>query len=386
MWHELNTSYSGVLQQMKTASDPAQAAAIWDGQYEVSSGSSRQARIQNAVNFANSGLKAGAGVESAASMNAAPLNASSASGTPTQTPEERQTALESQLGSLSALLGTVPELKTLLSEAVSKGWTAPEFQNAVTNSQWYKTHSDAVRQNLVLQVSDPSTYKQNLATAAQKVSNLMSQMGISTVGMSNAQYVALSKQVMMGTISDQELQKNLAGYFGSGTGAQGQNYKPGMATGQAATYDTQLRELYAQYGQTAQPGQMAYRVRQMLAGGATIDQYKQQAVTAAKAMYPGLSSSIDQGMTVKDLAQPYIQSMSNLLEMDPTSISLNDRMVKSAMQGTGTVAKGAQPTATPIWQFEQQVRSDPRWQMTNNAKAATAATLTQLGKDWGFAS
>ncbi len=40
--------------------------------------------------------------------------------------------------------------------------------------------------------------------------------------------------------------------------------------------------------------------------------------------------------------------------------------------------------ATPIWQFEQQVRTDPRWQYTNNAKDAMSTALLHIGSDFGF--
>jgi hypothetical protein len=306
--------------------------------------------------------------------------------TATLTPAQQKAALIQGAGPLGALLTSVPELNGLLNTAVSSGWTAAEFQNKITNSQWYRAHSDAARQAMVLAVSDPATYTQQLHQAGQKVSNLMAQMGISTVGMTNSQYVSLAKQVQMGTITDQELQKQLAQFFGAGTGQFGQNYKEGQATGQAANYDSQLRQIYAQYGQTVQPGQIAYRVRQLLSGGADIKQYEEQAKVNAKAMFPGMAQQIDSGMTVKDLAQPYIQSMSNLLELDPNSINLNDRSIRAAMQGTGATVKGQPPTATPLWQFEQQMRQDPRWQSTVNAHNDTAGVLTALGKEWGMTS
>lgn len=319
-------------------------------------------------------------------------NGSSGAGTtgntlaqPEMTAQQKEQALVDGAGPLGSLLTKIPELHNLLLDAVTRGLTDKEFANEVTNSTWYRTHGDAVRQSIILQYSDPATYQQQLNAAGKKVSDVMRQMGI-TSGVTNSQYVAMAKQVQMGTITDDDLQKQLSAYFGYGSGHYGPGYKEGSATGTAAQYDTQLRTLYAQYGQAPQPGQLAYRVQQLLSGSAKIEQYEEQAKVAAKAMYPGLSNSIDQGMTVKDLAQPYIQSMSNLLELDPSSIGLNDRMIKQAMQGTGATAKGQQPSATPVWQFEQQVRSDPRWQYTVNAHNETGALLSQLGKDWGFAS
>lgn len=41
-------------------------------------------------------------------------------------------------------------------------------------------------------------------------------------------------------------------------------------------------------------------------------------------------------------------------------------------------------TSTPLWQFEQQVRNDPRWDQTDNAKQSAASLVMQIGKAWGF--
>lgn len=400
MWHELTTDYAGVLQRLRTATNPGDAAAIFDQSYEVSSGSSRGQRIANANQFAASGLS-GAGVsgnsyynagsEATASAYSSPLGGGASGGaggggastasTAGLTPEQKVAALKAGIGPLASLLATVPELRGLLNEAITSGWTAEEFANKVNNSKWYRTHSDTVRNSLILQASDPASFTQQLGQASAHVKEIADQMGI---GLTGPQFITLSKQFQAGILTDAQLQHSIALHFGAGSGPTGMGYKQGMAKGQGAQYDTQLREIYSQYGQNLLPGQMAYRVRSLLAGDTTIDTYKEQAKISAKAMFPGLAMSIDQGMTVKDLAAPYLQQYSNLMEVSPDSVNINNPMIKRALQGAGQAAAGKQPTATPLWQFEQQVKSDPKWQLTKNAHADTSAMLTQLGQDWGF--
>jgi ABC-type uncharacterized transport system YnjBCD substrate-binding protein len=60
-------------------------------------------------------------------------------------------------------------------------------------------------------------------------------------------------------------------------------------------------------------------------------------------------------------------------------------MVKKALQGAADPKTGMRAT-TPLWQFEQQVKSDPRWQFTKNAHADTSQLLEQLGHDWGYSA
>lgn len=90
-------------------------------------------------------------------------------------------------------------------------------------------------------------------------------------------------------------------------------------------------------------------------------------------------------MTVQDIADPYIQTMANLLEVNPDTLSLQTPLIKKALQGTVTTTNGkSTASSTPLWQFEQEVRKDPRWWNTSNAHSQVAGFLTQLGQDWGF--
>jgi hypothetical protein len=299
---------------------------------------------------------------------------SASGGTPaTLTPEQQKAALLNGIGPLASLLTSIPELSTLLNKAISSGQTAQEFQNAINNSVWYRTHSDSVRNGLIQQASDPVTYQKMLQQEQAKVKSLAGQMGVQ---LSAAQLANLGTQSYLQGYTSDQLTQQLAGMFN----------RNGQLGGQAAQIHDELQKTAALYGQNWDDASTRYRTQQVLANPGMLDTYKEAMKTQAKAMFPGLSSQIDAGLTVEDIASPYKQTMSNLLEVDPNTLTLNDRMIRSALQGTGNVQKGQQPTATPLWQFEQQVRSDPRWDKTQNAIQSAAGVAMQLGKDWGMAS
>lgn len=302
---------------------------------------------------------------------------SSASGggayTPTETPAQKKADLLAGVGPLASLLTSIPELQAILNKALSTGMTAAEFQNAINNSQWYRTHSDSVRNAAIQQASDPATYAKMLQQEQTKVSLLASQMGVQ---LTSQQIAKLAGQSYMQGFTQDQLTKQLAGMFNRG----------GALGGQAAQIHDDLMKTAAAYGQNWTDAQTRFRTQQVLANPGMLDTYKEQMKTAAMSMYPGLMQQLNAGLTVEDVAQPYKQSMANLLELDPNTITLNDRMIKQALQGTGQAAAGQPATATPVWQFEQQVKSDPRWQLTKNAHADTSALLEQLGHDWGYSA
>jgi len=97
--------------------------------------------------------------------------------------------------------------------------------------------------------------------------------------------------------------------------------------------------------------------------------------------FPSLGEKIKQGIDLKTLADPYIQSMSNILEIPDTGIDLFDPKIRSAMAFTTPDGKVGTKS---IYDFEKELRQDPRWQYTNNARQQAASVATTVLKDFGF--
>jgi hypothetical protein len=97
--------------------------------------------------------------------------------------------------------------------------------------------------------------------------------------------------------------------------------------------------------------------------------------------FPSLSDKIKAGIDVKNLADPYIQSMSNILEVPDTAIDLFDPKIRNAM--AFTLPDGKIGTKS-IYDFEKELRQDPRWQYTNKAREQAASVATTVLRDFGF--
>ena len=102
--------------------------------------------------------------------------------------------------------------------------------------------------------------------------------------------------------------------------------------------------------------------------------------SAAEA-FPALADKIKAGINLKTLADPYIQSMSDILEIPDSGIDLFDPKVRSAL--AYTLPDGKVGTKS-IYDFEKELRKDPRWQYTNNARNEAASVATTVLKDFGF--
>lgn len=156
-----------------------------------------------------------------------------------------------------------------------------------------------------------------------------------------------------------------------------------FAKGAAAEQLNTLKELAGSYGMQYDQGWYNTAATNVLTGKDDIETYKQYVKDQAKSKFPTLVAQLDQGFTVRQLASPYIQTMSNILEIDPNTIGLNDVYVNQAL--TGLDAEG-KPSTKPLWQFEQDLRKDPRWNFTKNAQDSLMNTTRKVLQDFGLVS
>lgn len=104
---------------------------------------------------------------------------------------------------------------------------------------------------------------------------------------------------------------------------------------------------------------------------------------SAASAFPQFADKIKSGIDLKTLADPYIQSMSNILEVPDTAIDLFDPTVRSALSYTnkdGTVGTKS------LYDFETQLKNDPRWAYTKNARQALDNVGLQVLRNFGLAS
>lgn len=114
-------------------------------------------------------------------------------------------------------------------------------------------------------------------------------------------------------------------------------------------------------------------------GGVVAEQNKIKAI--ASRLYPALTDSIiKDGLTVQDILQPYINRKAQVLEIPANQISLNNA------EGQQLASKViTEQGLLPIYNYEKELRADPRWRFTKNANDEAATWLNTILKDFGIA-
>jgi hypothetical protein len=157
--------------------------------------------------------------------------------------------------------------------------------------------------------------------------------------------------------------------------------KLAIPEGPSGKYFTEVKNLAAKNGIMLSDSAATDYANKIVAGTLDVDTAFNTIRESAASAFPQLADKIKSGIDVKTLADPYIQSMSNILEIPYSAVDLFDPKIRSAL--SYTLPDGKVGTKS-IYDFEKELRQDPRWQYTNNAKEAVSNSVTKVLKDFGF--
>lgn len=289
------------------------------------------------------------------------------------TPTLSSAELAEQYGFASSFLNSNPELKKLFQQAVEGTWSTDKFQAKLRNTKWYKTHSKDEREWLLQLKTDPATAKQTMSAANTKVWQLANSMGMVMTDASKKRLQTAVYNMVAKGWDEAQLRNYIGQYV---------YFSNGNLQGEGGEDITQLKEYAYSMGVTMSDKWYTDNTRLVLRGMASIQDFKNDIQNKAKASFPQWQKQIEAGQTVSDIANPYMSSMSQILELPSGSLNLFDPTIKKALNYTnpGTLQKEAKP----LWQFENELRSDPRWKSTKNAQDSLFQVGHQVLADFGF--
>lgn len=261
------------------------------------------------------------------------------------------------------------ELYGIFQKAVAGKWDATRFVAAVKASKWFKTHGEAYRQNLALKTTDPATWKQRTGAQSAVVGDMARSMG---AVLSSKDLTKIVEDSILFGWNDQQIRNTLVGKI-----------KAGSMTGEAAETRAALQQTAYRNGFNLPASSLDYFVKQIAAGNDTLEAVQQRYREAYGAkLAPGFEKEIKSGMDLYDIASPYMQTMAQTLELNPSDIDLFDPTIRKAL-GTST-DKDGKPGSTPLWQFEQELRRDGRFMKTKQAQDQTMAVGHKVLQDMGL--
>lgn len=268
------------------------------------------------------------------------------------------------------LLKSDTSLWNLFQKAVKGNWSRDKFASELKGTSWYQKNGETARKTLALKHTDPETWRERVRVIYSEIQSLAGQMGIRGINWQTMWDMA--EDAMTFGWSNSKLKQELAKHLGS---------KGGVYGGDAGEAEAQLQQYAYSMGIKIDSGQMHGWLKGIINGTRTLQDYKGYIQKLAMSAFPNLAEQIKGGMTVKDLADPYMQTMGRILEINSEALKLDDPEIRSALNGMGADGK---PTMMPLWEFENKLRKDPRWLKTNNARTSLNSTGRTIGQMFGM--
>lgn len=305
-----------------------------------------------------------------------------------------------------------PTLTSLFSQAVKNNWDVNQFLSHLYETDWWANQAKAGHGSnwlIAYQMEhDPANlprWTQNLADARSIIQTAAANILRSGVTIDPKELDRLAKMYWyqgwdknpdqmthyLQTVVAPKL--NNPTQPGTGTGTD-TGTTPGVSTGVPASTQSktaELRALAESYGISIDPASLAEWVTKILdptinRNGSEDANFRQWLVNSSKERYGAFADQISETTSLRQLTGAYTSTLASLLEMDPTQFKLDqngmDPLLKQAL--TNINPETGQPERIPLWKFEQMVRQDDRWQLTDNARQTYMNAGTGFLRALGF--
>ena len=271
------------------------------------------------------------------------------------------------------------EIDNLLSQATKGKWKESAFMAELQKTQWWQTSLPSL-QAYFIESHDPrnkGTFAEKIRNNADAVARQLESLGINTTQVDpitgnfvdNTKVIqGLASLKLMNGWTDaqftQHLAENAQVHFSSG-GTIGSALD--TIKRQALAYGINIDKNYEKQIQFSLLDPTDGRDAQYY-----LNEMKNQAMDT----YKPFAESIKQGRSLYEVTSNYRTKMANLLETDATNVTWQDLMGKVIDPTTGTARMESE--------FIKQVKKDPLWQYTKNAKETYSNTALDLMKQFGF--
>lgn len=287
-----------------------------------------------------------------------------------ESPKLTAEELAANYGWSFGFLNSVPEIKGLFDQAVDGTWTADKFQAELRDSNWWKETSETRRQAQVMKNTDPATWAASVQAQILSIRQLAAELG-AAIPESKVRKIA-EQSIELGL--DENGLRNTLGQYVTFT-------DKGTLTGQAGMHEYTMKQYAHSQGVQLDKQAIRNQAQLVIRGLATTQDYESQVREQAKSMFPGYADRLDAGMSMREVASPYIQEMASAFQIPDNSIDIMDPIIKSALNGLN---KEGKPTGLSLTDFQTQLRNDDRWKKTDKAQDQVMNAGLSVLRDMGL--
>lgn len=324
----------------------------------------------------------------------------------TTTAQTKDTFSMAELQSKYQIAAAVLKANPSLQDALNKILGGPNGEGMVTDpylqeqiikgTDWYRTQTDKQRQFDWAKQTNPGQFQADLQANASEIVRKYAANGLKLTAqeaityaeqMMKSSVIVNGKVISYDTNYLNQLMANAIDF--TQTGKVGTNDKV-VYTKLSGNMETLAQSLYKQawdYGFDRTMSNTGFTkwfetsMKGLVAGTLNTAQIDDQLQARAKSFAPGLANLIDQGQTLRQAADPWLQAMADVWETDVNQIDLNDDYVQRALNVTDEKGN-VQPIN--LYDAKKLARRSAKWDTTQNAKEEKTRIANRILQDFGF--
>jgi hypothetical protein len=253
-------------------------------------------------------------------------------------------------------------------------WSPAKFVNAIQSSKWYTTRTEQQRIYYKAK-NDPTQAAEVKAKIDANKATLRTIANTLGATLTEAELNTLADENLMNGWNAEQIKTNLTKYI-----KYSKDPKSGFNSlvGEAGSVEDNIRGFAKSMGVQVSDNWVLNSTRQAINSGNNTQAAEDFIRARAKEKYAAYATELDTS-TVADLSYNYRASMANTLELGIEEISMDDSLIKKAMaMGDG---KGGKKN---LFEFEQELRQDPRWAKTKNAKESSSTIVNDVLSTFGL--
>lgn len=329
------------------------------------------------------------------------VTASVASSTtvPMATDKLSMAQLQSQFGITAAVINNDPSLLAALNKILGADGgpmiTDPALQEAIVKgTSWYRDQTDTQRSYDYARATNPGQFAADLQKNASNIVKQYADLGLTITASQAIEYAnnmmkqAIIKDGKVVRFDQDYLNKLMADSikFTTTNSIDGRVVYTGLA-GKLETLASKLYTTARDYGfeQTTSNANFTKwfeaSMKGLVAGTLKEEDLDNELQSRAKSFAPGLAKFIDQGQTLRQAADPWLQAIADTWEVDINSVDLNDDFVQRAINMQD---KDGNFTTMNLYDTKKLARRSSKWDETQTAKEEKTSIASRILKDFGF--
>lgn len=307
--------------------------------------------------------------------------------------------LQSQFGITAAVINNDPSLLAALNRILgvdgSPMITDPALMEAIVKgTSWYRDQTDTQRSYDYARATNPGQFAADLQKNASNIVKQYAAMGLTISANQAIEYAnnmmkqAIIKDGKVVRFDQDYLNKLMADSikFVKTNSIDGRVVYTGLA-GKLETMASKLYGMARDYGFQQTTSNASFdkwfeaSMKGLVAGTLNPEDVDNELQARAKSFAPGLAKFIDQGQTLREAADPWLQAIADTWEMDISAVDLNDDYVQRAINMQD---KDGNFTTMNLYDTKKLARRSAKWDTTQTAKEEKTSIASRILKDFGF--